>query len=62
MEGKRFSASDITKICEAAISALGENGRTTLFTWSGETYRAERTSFRITVDDAKGRPVACRYN
>lgn len=64
MTKEELSPADVTSLCAAGRTAwekLGPRGKQAAFTWRGGSYIAKHNGMRLTVDDAAGRPIACRY-
>ncbi len=60
-----LSPSEVTDICahgQAAWDKVGARATKAPFVWRGQKFVATRSTFRLMVDTADGRPVACRYD
>lgn len=60
-----LTPAEVTDICshgQVAWDKLGDRASKAPFTWRGMKFVAMRSQFRLMVDTADGRPVACRYD
>jgi hypothetical protein len=65
MAAENLSPAEVTELCTAGYAAwdkLGPKQSEAWFTWRRRRYVAKHTGFRLTVDNEKGEPVACRYD
>lgn len=65
MAAEDLTPAEVTELCKLGLEAwekLGPRQYKARFSWRGRTYIATHTALRLLVHNAKGEPVACRYD